>query len=287
MLRHRRAQLLARMGFRRRFEEADMFFVVTTGRSGSQTIAETLSQHPAIECAHEPHPELISLSTEYAHGEKSSDAVRAELREIYSRRVYPRNRWVGESDQKCWNLIPFLAELIPESRFIWLIRDGRDVVASTYSQNWFPTRERPGSPDSANLYDRWLYYRLNGAKCGAMSFEEWHAMSEFGKNCWHWIHINRGIERQLAALPQDRVRQVKLEELGEALPGLVNWLGLKAVTINTGVHNKATYKVRRWEAWNDEERQAFRKWCGAGMDEWYPGWMTQAGCSIQTADERR
>jgi len=57
-------------GFGRNGTHTDqqILFVVTTGRSGSLTLAHMISQHPEITCLHEPRRQLIRLSTEYAHG---------------------------------------------------------------------------------------------------------------------------------------------------------------------------------------------------------------------------
>ena len=111
----------------------EIFFVVTTGRSGSTTIANALSKHKDIICLHEPRPQLIRLSTALAHKEKDLSSIEAELFDIYcNSSTYP-SKVYGESDQKNWNLIAILARLIPNSKFVWLLRDGRDMVSSTFS----------------------------------------------------------------------------------------------------------------------------------------------------------
>ncbi len=272
MINQKRAQLLARLGLRRRFEDAKIFFVVTTGRSGSQAIAHTLSQHPQIECEHEPHPELIRLSTEYAHGEKSADAVRAELIKVYSRRVYPRNKWVGESDQKYWNLIPFLAELMPKSKFIWLIRDGRSTVASMCAWGWYSGVAEERISDGSDLRAMWTAYRENGWRCGSVSEEQWKLMSVFAKTCWYWNYVNCRIEEELRRLPKERWEFVRLEELPKECPRMLQLLNVKYVPLSVSVHNEARRPVKKWDAWDLQERQIFEHGCALGMDRWYHDW---------------
>ena len=250
-----------------------LFFVVTTGRSGSQTIAKVLSQHPRIVCLHEPRPQMLRLSTELAHGLKTVAAVEEELRAIFCESsVFPSDRLYGESDQKYWNLIPFLARLLPESRFIWLTRDGRDVVASTFGQDWFPAGARIGDPASDQLYQRWLYYRLDGSRCGAFPAAEWASLPLFEKNCWHWNYINVGIERDLLAIGQDRWRRVRLEDLSDGIAEAYRFLRVEPAPVRVETHNQGNYPVRRWQQWSTAETEAFARWCGAGMDRWYPGW---------------
>ena len=257
---------------------AKVFFVVSTGRSGSLAICEILAQHPRIACAHEPRPQMIRLSTERAHGRKSEEAVEAELREVFCRSsVFPGDRWWGESDQKYWNLVEPLARLMPGSRFVWLIRDGRDVVASTFGQEWFPSAARPGNPVAGDLYDRWLYYRLDGAACGAFSREQWNRLTLFEKNCWHWSHVNREIERSFLALPEQRRVRVRMEDLRADVDAVFRLLSVEPLPVKVEKRNQATYAVKRWPQWGAAERAAFDKWCGSEMDRWYPGWRAARG----------
>lgn len=270
-----KSRLLVGLGLRLSFDKAKIFFVVTTGRSGSQTIAEALSQHPDIECEHEPHPELIRLSTEYAHGEKSADAVREELRGIYSRRAYPRNKWVGESDQKYWNLIPFLAELMPHSKFIWLIRDGRDVVASTYARGWFADDESSIAEKKHAVRKMWELYRLNGWKCGCFTEAQWKAMSVFDRNCWYWSHVNSQAETLLSALGRDRCVKVNLEALHESTCKIWEVLKIRPLPVSVPKANRSRRDVTRWVNWSASEISSFERICGSEMDKGYPAWRLE------------
>jgi len=254
-----------------------LFFIVTTGRSGSMTIARTLSQHPQIICRHEPRPQLIRLSTELAHREKPIHLVKKELYYIYQFSVFPKDKIYGESDQKFFNLITLLSELLPNSKFIWLVRDGRDVVASTYGRGWFSPQESEGSYLTTDLNRRWQYYRLNGAKCGALCKEEWEEMSVFEKNCWYWAYVNKEIEKQLISLPQDRWTVVRLEELSREISNLFRFLSLDPVPVNVRRYNIASYNVVRWPDWDRQSRKSFEQLCGEMMDKLYPGWRDKQG----------
>ncbi len=258
-----------------------LFFVVTTGRSGSTTISSLLSQHSQLTCLHEPRLQLIRLSTEFAHGEKSYEQTKDELDSIYCNSSnYPLGIY-GESDQKLWNLIEIIAELMPSSRFIWLIRDGRDVVASTYARRWFDKdiENREGSPTSPNKFlCRWMYYRIDGAKCGVFSQAEWDEMSVFEKNCWYWSYVNSSIEKQLQQLPGWRWYTIKLEEIEDKVSSLLNFLGvefepLTIPKLNAFKPNVNWYKTQKhWYDWEEREKLAFIKYCGKEMDKWYPNW---------------
>ena len=254
-----------------------MFLVVTTGRSGSQSIADALSQHPRITCQHEPCAQLIRLATEYAHGVKTEADTRAELAAIYcASRVFPDGVY-GESDQKLSFLLPLLAELLPQSKFIWLIRDGRDVVASTYAREWYsPDRVALGCPTDFESRRVWDYYQLNGALCGALPAGEWEAMTVFEHNCWGWTYVNEQIEAQLAALSPERWVMVRLHELSSRTADLFTFLGVNPVPVEVKRLNAAQpkhqYRLTPWQEWASAQQAAFDRWCGAAMDRWYPGW---------------
>ncbi len=220
---------------------------------------------------HEPRTQLIRLSTEFAHGLKNTQQVKDELHAIYcNSSAYPTGVY-GEADQKFWNLISFLAELLPNSKYIWLIRDGRDVVASSYGRGWFDSEEiSKGNPVSRKLVDRWKHYRLNGAQCGCFTETEWERLTAFERNCWYWSYVNTRIETQLQALPRDRWTMVKLEDMEARTGDLLTWLGLENEKVQLKLVNAARYPIKKWDQWSDKERAVFDQWCGPEMRRWYP-----------------
>ncbi len=257
------------------------FFVVTTGRSGSTTIANILNSHPKIECYHERRRQLIRLSSEFAYGEKSSEQTENELRALYCNSGTTAEEFYGESDQKFWNFISILAELIPRSKFIWLVRDGRKVVASTYARGWYSDTQKEQGHPTVSGFERYFYYRLNAAKCGEISVEEWNSMSTFAKNCWYWGYLNHTIKQQLDKLPKDRWVLVKLEELQKSLNQIYGLLNvesydLEVPKLNTAIsipkYNMQRNKLTGWQSWTPDQCNEFDKWGGPMMDYLYSGW---------------
>lgn len=262
------------------------FFVVSTGRCGSQTIANVLSQHPDIECRHEPVPQLIRASCELAHGDKEVSQIRDEFFDIYcNSRVYPHVKAYGESDHNFWNLIPIITEYLPSSKFIWLIRDGRNVVSSTFARSWFSEEEHDlGSPTSENFTLRWMYYRLNGYLCGEFSEHEWEGVSVFERNCWYWNYINRKIDTALSSLSPDKRLMIRVEELGERVENIWDFLGVKPFkTYSIPRMNIAKHVLQPWDQWGTDKVEAFEQYCSGGMSQWYPGWKERDGRWIEWA----
>jgi acetyltransferase-like isoleucine patch superfamily enzyme len=253
-------------------KNSNTFFILNTGRCGGVTISKVLSQHPKIQCYHERRPQLIRLSTEYAYKTKSYEIVKKEFSNLYLNSCTSTKNLYGEVDQKLWNLVAIIEELFLEPKFIWLIRDGRNVVSSTYGRKWFSEEEKIKAHPTIGSWERWMFYRLDGHKCGEFTSSEWNQMSSFEKNCWHWFYINKEIETRIANVATDRIFILKLEEIEEKYESLLEFLEVEKINTKIPKLNTAFYDLKHWSSWNKEERLTFKKYCGNGMDNWYPGW---------------
>lgn len=252
---------------------ANLFFVVSTGRAGSTSIARILSQHPDITCRHEPNRQLIRLSTEYAHGDKREDAVRKELRAMYvENHWFPQKGAYGESDQKLGNLITLLHELLPEARFIWLTRSAADFVASGTGRGWFADDEETlyEALDRKEEMRQWVVNRLSGEKTGNMTAAVWKSLSVFERNAWYWSYWNGLIETQLHQIPSSQWMHLRLEALVEQLSAVNQFLGKTVFEYDVVKTNQATYAKALPVEWSESQKEQYKKWCGAGMSKWYP-----------------
>ena len=68
------------------------------------------------------------------------------------------------------NLIGILGRVLPEAKYVWLVRDGRDVVASTTARGWYDAEYTSGV---------WGEYRLRGDAVGEVGTAVWDAMTPF------------------------------------------------------------------------------------------------------------
>jgi len=248
----------------------NIFFILSTGRAGSTSIAAILNQHPDITCLHEPNRLLIRLSTEYAHGLKTREEVKQELTYYYTKTSIFPGVVYGESDHKLFNLAEILAEILPEARFIWLIRNAQDFVASVYGRKWFDEAYLSARLPTVNLVEQQLIqYRMDGHQCGAFTKEAWEKMDQFEKVCWYWHYYNKTIEKQLQALPAERWHFVRLEELGEDISSLLQFLNVAPLRLKKKQKNKAHYARLKPDTWNDTQKASYLKWCKKDMDAWY------------------
>lgn len=247
-----------------------MFFVVTTGRSGSQTMAHVLSQHPLCHCLHEPHLLLTKLATERCHGQIDDTELRQLLfNQYYPYEMFPHRRGLklyGESDQKLSYVIPILAELGAMVRFIWLIRDGRDVVASTFSRGWYDSEEALNPPHI------WAKHRIQGDLCRDVSPETWRTMSPFEKCCWYWSFTNRIVGTDIKNLDRASWMMLRIEDLEERRSDILNFLDLPYYPLRVIRANRSSTPTHGSDQWNEQQQAAFDFWCGQEMDRWYSGW---------------
>lgn len=251
-----------------------MFFVLNTGRAGSKTIAQTLSQAPDCLCLHEPEPRLIEESVRYRYADLPLDDVVDLLRRT---RPTPNDAEVrGESNNRLALVVPALTEAFPIAKYLWLVRDGRNVVASAMQRGWYGGADR--GPD-ANLWHRW---RLQGDQIGAVPADTWASWDAFERNCWLWRYTNDLIHQDLAAADQTWMT-VRIETLGSQLEEICDFLGITPTDFVVGRANRrrrdqsdgtanTVARVETWHDWTAEQRRTFEHHAGELMDRLYPAW---------------
>ncbi len=255
-----------------------MFFIVSTGRSGSRGIAHLLSAIHGCTCLHEPAPQLIEETSRYRYGEISAAQIAQILRATRPPRL--NGERYGESNQTLSLIIPVLAETFPNAQFIWLIRNGLDMVASGYSKQWYSghSENHDTYEECTPLEKAWIDGRIRGDLCGDVPAGQWQRMDRFEKICWYWSYVNGLIAHDLKTHAAGRYMQVRLETLAAQLPELLRWLGLKAaITPYPKPINRGKRPPYPWQTWSEEHRQAFEAWCAADMDAFYPGWRDANG----------
>ncbi|RJO61117.1 hypothetical protein C4544_03660 [candidate division WS5 bacterium] len=246
-----------------------MFFVLSSGRSGSLTIASTLDSYGNCVCIHHREPELVIESTQYYYGEYPGSRIAEVLRD--TRPNDTQNEIYGDVNLQYSLIVPIIEQVFPEGKYIWLIRDGRDVAASMYYRRWF-------DPEDLKVPNSYKRARLQGDLTGDFSPSEWQAMSRFAKCCWLWKKYNLIIESHLKGIDQEKWMSVRLDRLKLTLPDIAKFLGLINET-NVIVErlNVAYQSVTYWERWNIEERKTFESICGEVMDKWFPEWRDRDG----------
>lgn len=255
-----------------------MFFVLSTGRSGTMSIAKTLSLLHGIVCLHEPPPELILESSAYHCGRIPAGEIKKIIRK--TRKPEINGSIYCESNQTLSLLIPVLADLFPSARYIWLIRNGLDVVASAYQKQWYTGHSENHSryEDGSPIEKAWIDGRIRGDRCHDMSRQKWAELDRFGRCCWYWGYLNRVIENNLNQYASGRYFVLRLEEIDRKLKDLVKWMGIEVAMLPLAERfNPAKREPYHWSKWTLEEKTTFEHFCGGLMNRFYPSWKDASG----------
>ncbi len=198
------------------------FFIVSSGRSGTAMLHKVLSTATDIEMHHEYMVHLIQplAVRRYMGWAGRAEAVRI-LRDTHAAAIrYSEAANWGDSSNKLSWLISELAELVPDSKFVHLVRDGRKVASSYFhklDRECYDDRstailaahgrepERHPAPPPEKKY----WWPL--ARPGDPFESVFPGFDQFERICWHWTEINRVILEALAALPAHRKLFARLE----------------------------------------------------------------------------
>jgi hypothetical protein len=260
------------------------FFIVSTGRSGTKSIAETLNEHPQISCKHEPYMIFNRISTEYAYNFKSEREVLYELYFFYKKCSFSDElkENIIECDWKYSNLICLLKKIFPESKFIWLIRKADSFVSSANGRGWFDDYEFNYPFSSVFSEDRiadksifdeyrmfFARYRLNGAGLKEVTESEWKKMNSFDRCCWFWNYWNQMIEKNLNEISSDDKMLIRLESFSSELSKLLFFIKVSDDLKMTIKHsNKAYYKKNEVKSWSPNQKMIYNHFCSRGMKKW-------------------
>jgi hypothetical protein len=188
------------------FDDAHPFvLVLSTGRVGTRTLAALLALARNVLAFHEPLPRLYGLS-QLARGGWDNEAAQPILMEAFRvargealERALLLGRGYVETSPHGTFLAPAVARVIPEARFIHLVRDPGSVIRSGMRRGWF----------AGNPYDS---TRITPRHTRATNID-WAGASQFQKIAWLWTETNRWILEFTASLPAHRRTRIRAEEI--------------------------------------------------------------------------
>jgi hypothetical protein len=162
------------------FTTCPCLFVLSTGRTGTDTLAALLHRSDAVAAVHEPQPKLVQVS----YGAYMTGAADSKWRQIV---IAARGEQVAyaamhgkvyaETNNRMTYLADALAAGFPASRFIHQHRHPYDVVYSCLRRNHYA-----GHP--------WDYARVR-PRDGDPYAGAWDEMATIEKVAWYWMEINR------------------------------------------------------------------------------------------------
>lgn len=199
---------------------------------------KALSAKPSVEMHHEYAVQITQpLAVKRYLGLLDDGETQKILRETFGAAVlHSRAEHWGDSSNKLSWLIPDLAALFADARFVHLVRDGRKVASSYFHKLGNETYDDRSNAALQAFYDGegampppekpyWWPVPRKGDPMAA----DFRRFDQFQRIAWHWAEINRVTMEALAALPPDRTLFVRLEDLRESpslVRGLYDFLGL-------------------------------------------------------------
>jgi hypothetical protein len=210
-------------------------FIVSSGRSGTAMLHKVLSSAGDIEMHHEYMVQITQpLAVRRYRGLTGADEATRILQDVYVSAVrYSEAQTWGDSSNKASWLIPEIAALLPNAKFVHLVRDGRKVAGSYYRKLFAECYD----DHSTAILQAHLKDPANNPAPPPEKKYWWpipadpafRSYDQFSRIAWHWGEINRVIFDSLADLPEARKHFVRLEDLyvsPSAVKGLFHFLNL-------------------------------------------------------------
>jgi hypothetical protein len=215
------------------------FFIVSSGRSGTAMLHKALSAADDVEMHHEYMVHIAQpLGVRRYLGLADAAETARLLRDTHVAAIrYSTAAHWGDSSNKLSWLIPDLAALLPQAKFVHLVRDGRKVAGSYFHklhdecyddrstailQAFVDDPARHPAPPPEKKY--WWPVPPNHHPLA----QDFRGFDQFQRITWHWAQINRVILDSLAAIPATQKLFVRLEDLhasaheARALYGFLN-----------------------------------------------------------------
>lgn len=256
------------------------FFIVSSGRSGTAMLRKALSAAPDIEMHHEylvhiHQPLGVKRYLGLIDAEETAQVIRQT--HLAAIRHSEAAHWGDSSNKNAW-LIADIAGLLPDAKFVHLVRDGRKVAGSYFRklaeecyddrstailQAFYddPAHRSPPPPEKKYW---WPVPRKDDPQAAAF-----RGFDQFQRIAWHWAEINRVILDSLAALPASQTLFVRLEDLqgsAQQVRSLFRFLNLPYRDVNAAMfarpHNVNRPEDRLLDA---RQRDRFDAIAGAMM----------------------
>ncbi|MEI7504804.1 MAG: sulfotransferase [Paludibacter sp.] len=142
-------------------------FIIGAARSGTKILRDTISIHPEVDCIPYDINYIWRIGSESIKHDalipgQISTAAKLRLKENLSAYSRGAQYLIEKSVSNCLR-VPFVDNLYPEAKYIFLYRDGRDVVESVLRQWVAPT-------DWKYIFEKVRTYPLLEAPTYALSY---------------------------------------------------------------------------------------------------------------------
>src|SRR5699024_892945 len=188
-------------------------WVLSTGRTGTNSLTELLKLSPAMDAFHEPAPELFQFSFDYAMEQFDQDTALSTLSYLRDELVF-RSVRDGQIFVETNNRVTYLADLLlklyPASRFIHIYRNPYDFIRSGMRRKYYDGHMRDYARIKPTAQDP--------------SHEAWTDFSPLQKVAWNWAAVNNRCLDLMDGLRDEQAMSFSSETLFRAELPLVHSL---------------------------------------------------------------
>jgi len=232
------------------------FFILAFGRSGTAFMADLLDQVPGAYFFHEPVLEDFFAHARTHYNPHDADKYMQNFRkkEIYGRMKQIPSGVYGEVNSTIRCHADAIKKAFPGVTLVHLVRDGRDVIRSTFGRRTMTLR----NPFSLSIHpmdsDPWK--------------SRWPKMDRFARICWFWQEENRRLRTSIGKTVQfEKILQSYeyfskqiLEPCHIHIPS-ETWQAAVAKPRNIS----SKFSMPKWDQWTTYQQITFRDICGEEM----------------------
>nr|WP_321513221.1 sulfotransferase [uncultured Pseudodesulfovibrio sp.] len=244
--------------------EADTTLVLNEGQ-----IRDALCQGPQV---------LKALTLENRIAYEEPDLAVDILREKRQPQIaqLAKERGLTHYVEIAYYLCPFVAalqEVFPDSKIVYVHRDGRDFVRSAYV-NEVPDPMPVGYTDPRPLdaTEKFVAMGRLAPLPGSLQAAQWDTYTPFEKNVWLWMETNRIIMEGLRSWPEASVMTIAMKNMltPEGLMDVANFMNIHTplqrteALLKRKINSRNSRILTHWSTWDTEHRDAFKR-LGQGM----------------------
>jgi hypothetical protein len=185
-------------------------FVLGAPRSGTTFLGSCIGRLPDVSYHFEPRVTKAVARNVY-DGSWSPGRARRWFRGYYGALLAAAGhgglRFAEKDPENCF-IVPFLVDTFPDAMFLHVIRDGRDVAVSHAEQPWLAAASA-GTGRRGRAGTAWGPHARFWVEPDRR--EEFAAASDLTRTAWMWRRFTDSALDQLAALPPERVLELRYE----------------------------------------------------------------------------
>ncbi|MEL6815386.1 MAG: sulfotransferase [Cyanobacteria bacterium J06598_3] len=224
-------------------------FIIGCGRSGTTILGQLLSTHPTIRYLFEPYHLWAALDERsdvlnLYHNGAAQLMMSANESSDSARNTFARLFWPVDDSQMLIEKTPlnvyrigYLQALMPQAKFVHIVRDGVDVAHSISRLATGSPYKIAGKPELNQWWgvagQKWARLKREGAAAGYWASDVDGLKTETQKGAYEWLTSLAEMDRQRTALGlqlHEMVYEQFIYAPEKALTQLCNFLGLSAPT---------------------------------------------------------